>query len=272
MLITVCSAKGSPGVSSLSLCLAAAWPDEAVLVLEADPSGGDLQFRCRHRAGRVAVTPNLLSLAAAVRGSGSDAMPSSRAIAEHAQPLACGVRVVIGLTGSTQAGGLGQLWTTVAQVAASSDLVVVADVGRIDAASASAAFLHQASRVIVVCRPTVESVVHTRSLLAELRRHRTSTQELVVPAVVTNLRRADAEAADIAGLLGVDTVSARPVVPIAWDPTALGGLERGANPRGRLAGTRLLRSVAALVEACNVPGADVGATQSPAQAPVRVPR
>ncbi len=44
MLITLISAKGSPGTTTASVALAAASPpDDQALVLEIDPSGGDIE-------------------------------------------------------------------------------------------------------------------------------------------------------------------------------------------------------------------------------------
>ncbi len=46
MLIAVCSLKGSPGVTTWALALAACWPRPASAVLvECDPSGGSLAAR-----------------------------------------------------------------------------------------------------------------------------------------------------------------------------------------------------------------------------------
>ena len=45
-VVAVCSAKGSPGVTTVSYLLAATWPSHRPVVLcEADPSGGDLAAR-----------------------------------------------------------------------------------------------------------------------------------------------------------------------------------------------------------------------------------
>ena len=41
-LIALASVKGSPGVTTTCLALAAAWPARRRLVIEADPAGGDL--------------------------------------------------------------------------------------------------------------------------------------------------------------------------------------------------------------------------------------
>lgn len=87
MLVAVCSAKGSPGVTSTALALTAAWPDEDARLLEADPAGGDLAFRCRHESGsEIAVTPNLLGLATAVRGSSLESWADPGLLERYCQP------------------------------------------------------------------------------------------------------------------------------------------------------------------------------------------
>ncbi len=69
-LIALFSDKGSPGVTTLALSLAAAWP-RPVTVAECDPAGGDLALRLTDEAGRPRLHPDpgLLGLAAAARRS-----------------------------------------------------------------------------------------------------------------------------------------------------------------------------------------------------------
>jgi hypothetical protein len=45
MLVAVASFKGSPMVTSLAVALAARWPTPGAVLVEADPTGGDLAFR-----------------------------------------------------------------------------------------------------------------------------------------------------------------------------------------------------------------------------------
>ena len=46
MLVAVCSVKGSPGVTTFCMALAAQWPAQTrCVLLECDPSGGDLATR-----------------------------------------------------------------------------------------------------------------------------------------------------------------------------------------------------------------------------------
>ena len=133
MLTAIGSAKGSPGATTVALALAAVWPDQAAILVEADASGGDLAFRCRHDGGaEVATTPSMTSLAAATRGHTDLGSASSSLLRDHTQRLACGVRVVPGLLGPSQAGAIEHLWANVAGAAVTAEEPVIADVGRIE--------------------------------------------------------------------------------------------------------------------------------------------
>ena len=78
MIVTVGSVRGSPGVTSWSLLLAAAWPAGPAVdrvVLEADPDGGVLGARYG-----LGVEPGAVSLIAALRrsrGGGAGGGPRS---------------------------------------------------------------------------------------------------------------------------------------------------------------------------------------------------
>ena len=92
-LIALASVKASPGVTTTALALAAAWPSQRRLLLEADPGGGDLGPWLG-----LPPAPGLVGLAAAARHDhGSDVLW------EHAQEVAGGVHVVVAPVGAEQA-------------------------------------------------------------------------------------------------------------------------------------------------------------------------
>ena len=249
MLIAIGSAKGAPGVTTLAIALTAVWPDHAAILLEADASGGDLAFRCRHDGGgEVATAPSLTSLAAATRGgrTGGGSLPSNL-LRDHTQLLASGVRVVPGLLGPAQATALEQLWENVAAVAATTREPVVADVGRIAGSASARAFLDTSDITVVVCQPTLESLVHARSLLTSLatRSVRGASPTALFPVVVSHARHAASAAADMDDVCA-EVPGLAACTPVVFDSSAVEQLERGASPHGRLAGSRLLRSVSTL--------------------------
>lgn len=251
MLVTVCSAKGSPGVTSLALAIAAAWPDQTATLLEVDPTGGDLAFRCRHMSGReVATSPNLVSLATAVRGSSLDGLVDPGLVTDHSQPLACGVRLVPGVPAPAQARGLVSLWGQIAQAATGSSTDVIADLGRLERNDPTTHFAAAAEVVVVVCQPSLESVMHVRHLVLDVipTLPPRSAGRSVVPVVLSLRKQATSDAADIDQILGGLGLPIERTVPVAHEPRALADLEAGANPAGRLARTHLLRTAKLLVE------------------------
>ena len=162
-LVALTSVKHSPGATTAALALATAWSaDHEVVVVEADPAGGDLVARLQ-----LPFEPGLVSLAAATR-HGSVAGPVGHA---HLQPLPCGGAALVGPGSAEQAvAALRELRAgAFAGLAGEAGLVVV-DCGRWSPGSATQPVIAAADLVLVVTRPTVEGVVHLRSRAAGLRR------------------------------------------------------------------------------------------------------
>lgn len=159
MLVAMCADKGAPGVTTTALAVAALWPRPVVLV-ESDPSGGDLAVRAEAEHGApLAPQPSLLTLAAAARGN-RDSPPV--APTAHAQQLPGGLVVVPAPTSPDQLGGMGALWTQLAQVCAGSEVDVIADVGRVWDASPALPLVAAADRVLLLAPATVEGLVHLK--------------------------------------------------------------------------------------------------------------
>ena len=122
MIIVVASIKGAPGVTTTATAIASAWPqDRRVLLVEADPFGGDLAAWFG-----VAPTTGLWSLlAAGRRGIESDA------VWEHATTLPEGLPVLYGLASADQAVANEAAWPAVAEALAALDADVIIDAGRL---------------------------------------------------------------------------------------------------------------------------------------------
>lgn len=239
MLVAICSAKGAPGVTSTALTLAAAWPRPVVL-LEADPAGGDLAYRCRAAAGGpVFATPNLVALAAAVRGG----VPSPRVLGENAQRLVCGVDLVQGVTAPAQGRGLGSLWSALAEACTAADVDVIADLGRLDRAGAALPIAEAADCVLPVAATSLESVMRLREQLRELvgalNAHRVAT---VVPIIVGADTHSERDCAQLDELLTAAGLPVQPSAHLPYDPKALARLEAGEPATGRLGRTLLVRA------------------------------
>lgn len=249
MLISLASVKGSPGVTSTALALAAVWPRPVVL-LEADPSGGDLAYRCTAaHGGPVTANRGLLKLAAAVRGG----VPGSGVVVDEAQLLACGVDLVQGVTRSGQARAFSGLWPTIAAACVGAEVDVIADLGRLDRASAVMPVAEHSTHLLTVATPTLESVMHLREdvpdLMATLARAGTIP---IAPVLVGPDARADRDRADLDALLDQEGIAVRPSLSLPNDPKALARLEQGESPTGRLGRTLLMRGAKTIAASLGV--------------------
>ncbi len=243
MLISIASVKGSPGVTSTALALAAMWPRPAVL-LEADPSGGDLAYRCKAaHGGPVAANKGLLQLAAAVRGG----LPGAGVVVDEAQLLACGVNLVQGVTRAGQARAFSALWPTIATACVDAEVDVIADLGRLDRASAVMPLAEHSAHLLTVAAATLESVMHLREDVQDLMGALAQVAAIpVCPVLVGPDARAGRDRADLDQVLDDAGMAVRPTASVPFDPKALARLEQGESPSGRLGRTLLLRGAKAL--------------------------
>jgi hypothetical protein len=156
-LLAVASAKGAPGVTTTSMLIGALWPRPS-LVVECDPSGGDIALRMPSNSGQpLDPQVGLLSLVAAGRRSFH-----SRLVTEHSQQVVGGLDVIVGVASAEQTAGithwqdLGRLFSGLAGTD------VIADLGRVGADSPQNALLRYASAVAFVVDTVPSSVVHLR--------------------------------------------------------------------------------------------------------------
>ncbi len=239
MIAALFSAKGAPGVTSTALALAAVWPRPVVLV-EADPAGSDLTYRCRISGGGMpAPSPSLLSLGTAA------ARPDRQApLAVWTQQLGCGVNVVLGVTSPAQGRGIEPLWSRISDILRAAELDVLVDAGRLARGAASASLVQVADVRIPVAKASAESVITTRELLRDVA----FADGLTIPVVVTSARAGAADAGDLDEILRGAGVFAESSMPMAFDHPGLLALERGASPAGRGRGSLLVRSARRIAE------------------------
>lgn len=156
MLVAVCSVKGSPGVTTACVALAARWPDaEQPVVVEADPAGGDLLARWR-----LELSPGLVSLAAAARRAADHGL-----VWRHTQRLPGGLPVVAGPAGARQAHGALQELTNapvsvLRRAADRAGTVVIADCGRIGPDSVALSVLRSADVMLLLARARDDALAH----------------------------------------------------------------------------------------------------------------
>jgi MinD-like ATPase involved in chromosome partitioning or flagellar assembly len=160
-LVSLCSAKGAPGVTTTALLTAALWP-RPVLLADCDASGGDVALRLPSESGRpVDPERGLLSLTPlARRGLTADT------VLGHRQVVAGGTEILAGLATPEQARAVGPLWSVFAGAFETLPGVdVLADCGRVGSDPVVLPVLARSALVVFVVRPTVPGVVHTRERL-----------------------------------------------------------------------------------------------------------
>jgi hypothetical protein len=239
MLAVLFSAKGSPGVTSAALVLAAAWPRPVVL-LEADPSGGDLAYRCRSASGGpLSTSPSILGFVSAAR---KDRVTSLRG---WTQRLGCGVDVVPGINVPSQARGMADLWAPLTSAARSSDIDVIVDVGRLGRDSPTAALVDVADVQGAVLTPTLDSVMHTRELLKDIG---PSAGGHTVPLVVGRARTASADRQDVDEVMGQEGLILDRSAHLPLDHPGLSALENGASSTGRVRTSHVVRAARAFAQ------------------------
>src|SRR5689334_4122758 len=97
--VALLSAKGSPGVTTSAVLLAAVWAGGATL-LEADPAGGDLRTLFHDPTGQP-LRPDLgvvslLTAQIAAQASTDGSSPATTSLSAHSQALPGGLPVVLG--------------------------------------------------------------------------------------------------------------------------------------------------------------------------------
>ncbi|MCX6398395.1 MAG: hypothetical protein NTX33_00495 [Propionibacteriales bacterium] len=245
MLIAIGSAKGSPGATSLALLLAAVWPRPAVL-LEADPSGGDLAYRCKAAHGGAPYSDRgIVRLAAAVRSGGEN---DGDALLNQAQLLAVGVNLVQGVESSTQGRGLAGLWPSIANACKGASVDVIADLGRIDQTSATMPIAQAADATVMLATARLDSAMHLVHRVPEVAAAISGVRAVprIVPVVIGPDSTSVSDRAAIDTWLERAGVPLTPTQSVPVDDAALARLERGERPEGRMSRTLLVRAGRAL--------------------------
>lgn len=244
-LIALFSDKGSPGVSTVALALAASWLRPVVLA-ELDPAGGDLPLRLTDYAGNplLAGPSGILSLAAACR-SGNPRLEAHT----HLLPWAPGQAAVLtGVATGEQAAGMASLWSNIADAltdpAAGN---VLADLGRLQPDSPAHAVAHRADVLVGIARADAEGMMRLRDRLLRNQVDRSGRSRTVVVLVGDDRRATESEAA-MRTVLAHAGIVADVAGHVAWDPGAVADLH-GGRFTARTQRSLLIRSVRALLPA-----------------------
>lgn len=219
-VVALGSVKGSPGVTTAAVALAAVWPQGSpVLLVEADPDGGVLA--ARHGLGE---TPGMSTLAAAARHRMADG-----ALSAHLQRLPGGLPVLVGPADPGEATRtLEVIADRLAAVLAETDGDVLVDVGRLRSPGPLVA---AADVVLVVARPRLDELRPLARRLPGVRRESGGRVGLLLVGERPYRSEEVTRALDVpvVGVLPEDTAAAQ----------ALNGMQGGP---GRLRRSLLLRT------------------------------
>jgi len=203
MLWVVTADKGSPGVTTTALALAAASSEDdapAARLVEVDPGGGDLECWCGPLGA-----PGLLPAVTELRDRSS-----ADRLADFATPAVAGVDVVAAPTRATPVGAaLRAAGEGFAAALAAMAADVFVDCGRWlpSAPPVLEAVVAAADGAVVVCRPTLAGVEHARSAVDALGR---GPKQIVV-VLVGGTR--PYEPGEVAAALGVPVAGVLPLDP-----------------------------------------------------------
>jgi hypothetical protein len=210
-LIAVTYVKGRPGATTVALGLAAvAAAGARPVVVECDPSGGDLMLR-----HQLAAKPSIVDLAAAARGS-ADTETVFRAAVQSAAVGEVEVAVVAAPAGGGQTrAALPELADAGRHVLTTGDRLVVADCGRLEVGSPSWGVLRLADVVLVLSRARADELAHVRDHLGGLLD--TIAGRLVV-GLTPGGRYAAADVADVLHAHVAEELARDPHTVAVWGP------------------------------------------------------
>ncbi|WP_020499959.1 MinD/ParA family ATP-binding protein [Sciscionella marina] len=165
MLIALCSLKGSPGVTTITVAVAAEWPRDAErLVLDADPAGGALALRFG-----LSVTPGLVSFAAAARRN-----PDPALLWNHTQTVSGGLRMLTAPSNGRHAQAALRALVAASggpvleRAARAGRAVLFVDCGRMDTGSAAEAIARRADALVLVAGTEDDELAALAARLPEL--------------------------------------------------------------------------------------------------------
>lgn len=233
MLIVLCSAGHSPGVTTTALALTLTWPRD-VLLAECDPAGGSLLsgYLLGHPRER-----GLGEWAVQLR-RGAD---PEKALREQVFDLTeLGTHQVLpGLADPAQVASVQMLWPGIADTFATFPGDVIADIGRVGGSDTPTALLLRADEVLVVARPTLVDLSAAAPRLHELtalRRSVSAPRVLLVGAGPYSRK-------EVAKTLGVEVVDHLP-----HDPRAASVLSHGSGNERYVGRSLLIRAASALAK------------------------
>lgn len=233
-VIALCSASGSPGVTTTAVAMALNWP-RPVLLVEADPTGGSgilagfLRGTTEYDAGLIELALSPLGVAEALR--------------DVVRPLSPSVSFVAGTRTHTQAAALREVWDPLATALADLDASgqdVIIDAGRLGLAGSPKPLLETADLTMLLTRATLPALAAARSWAEAIRNPATGWRHSGILLIGEGQTY---RAAEVTNVLGVPVIAELP-----QDPAAAAVYHRGATPPRRFESGTYARAVAAGVQ------------------------
>lgn len=165
-IIVLCSASGSPGVSTTALGLALAWP-RPTLLIEADPTGASAMLTGYLRQYAPDGIPSIFDLAVQHRQSG--VIPPVREVALEVPDTS--IRLLSGIRNHTHAATVAGLWgalITQLQGLQSAGIDVIVDLGRLGLIGSPTALINAADLNLLVTRSTLPALAPAKHWATEL--------------------------------------------------------------------------------------------------------
>jgi MinD-like ATPase involved in chromosome partitioning or flagellar assembly len=236
-LLALAAGRGSRGVTTATLALAATWPTGA-LVAECDPAGGSLAARFG-----LEPLPGILSPPTAARHGLDSAM-----VAAHVRPLPLGLPALIGPSRAEQAEALSRLWPSIAPVLAGlPDADVLADCGRVGPHALTLELLRRADLVVLVAEPTLDGLEQLKDRAAALAAVLIDPARRAPSLAVLLLGDRPYPPGEVEAWLAQQHLAVSQVAALADDPRGAAKLA-GVPGRGDLRRSLLLRSARAAAE------------------------
>lgn len=238
-VITLTSAKGSPGVTTTALALALIWP-RPCLLLEADMAGSS-SILAGYFQGQTRQDRGLIDLADAFRrdelteGLNRASMPLPNSTA----------RFVPGLRTTAQSGTMTRLWEPIATALRALERTgtdVIVDAGRASTVGAPMPLLRESDLVLLVTRSSMPALAGARALAGSLREDLTSRgtgEDAVVSVMVGEGQPYPRKEAS--GIIRLPVVAS-----VDWDPVNAEVLSLGKDAPKRWQSSRFVRSTTAL--------------------------
>jgi MinD-like ATPase involved in chromosome partitioning or flagellar assembly len=239
--ISLLSAKGAPGVTTVAVGISMAWPGavpgRAALCVDADPVGGDTAGGVLR--GALPTAAGMLSLATSRGVRPVDAIDAA-SVQLHADGT---TRLLAGVPDAARAAALGLAWDTIVQAReelAASGTDVLVDAGRVDLSRPPAPWLLDSDLAILLVRPTLPAVAAAHRLASDWAGVGAPTSGIPMGLVVVEAPSAY-RPREVAGAVGLDLVG---VIP--FDPASARVHSEGADPARGFVRSGYVRALARL--------------------------